>query len=150
MRIVRFWIDADAAPHAEEAEWVESAHGDERARVLAPEGPLEFPDGGVLPASPVLLAALSDTPVDLDQLSADRQALYELPLAEGARLVDRAGWLEASDAAAERGQKAEASVTAELAAQAEAEQAPRRAALEKLAEAAGLSVDETAALLEDR
>lgn len=149
MRILRLWIDADGRAHAEEAAWAPAEPGDERGRVIAPAMPFELPDGGTVPAAPQILAALSDSPVDLDQLSVDRQALYELPIAEGARLVERDEYLEASEAERVADEAGQASVAEQLAAERAAAAEPRRAALAKLAEAAGLTEAETAALLEE-
>ena len=145
MIIRRRWVDEEGKPHAELATWLPASAADERGRVL------EIPEGAELIEGPpeeltgaLLLAALADPAAEP---GADLGALYELPLREGAQLATPEQFASAEEAALEADQEARAAVADDLAAQAAEREAPRRAALTKLAESAGLDPAELAALL---
>lgn len=147
MIVRRRWIDAEGKPHAELATWLAASPSDERGRIL------EIPEGAELLegspeelAVPVLLVALIDPAAEP---GADRGALYELPLRDGAALASPTEFAVAEEAAETKLADDRAAVTAQIAEAAAEREAPRRAALTKLAESAGLSDDELAALLGD-
>lgn len=145
MILRRRWLDAEGQPHTELATWLPAAEGDERARALEiPEG-VDLIEGSPEElARPLLLAALADPAAEIP---AGSSGLYEAPLREGARLASAEEHDAATAAAADALEAARADVAAQLAAAEEERQAPRRAALTKLAEAADLSPEELAALL---
>lgn len=143
MILRRLWIDGDGVPRCELASWLPSDDG----ALVQIGAATETDDSGATPGR-ARLVALAETPVDPDAYAAAQpHELYQLPLIDGARLVDRAEWDAAQQLLAVERDAARVEVAAQLAQRSAARDTARRDALRKLAAAAGLDDDETAALV---
>lgn len=143
--ISRWWLDDAGQPHEEQATWLEST--EEAGGIQLPTDLLaESTATGPIPTWGTLVS-VTHPAADPDAWSAAPNGIYDAPLREGATLVGREDWNTATEAASEALAAQQASVATELAARTEEAQAPRRAALAKLAEATGLTAEDVAALM---
>lgn len=148
MIIARRWVDDSGAARVELATWVRAEPSDPRGQMLVPPADAEVREGSPADlAAPVILVALTDSPVAVDALGSDLSGLYDAPMTAGAKVVS-----VTKHAAAARKERAVAEATAlaiddELFQLAEERAAPRRAMLKKLADSAGLDADELALLI---
>lgn len=139
MRLRRYWLGADGRPHVETVTLCAAVPG---APVVPFPGPDVETEGGPL-TGPAQVLAIHDPAAGMDALAGQLHQVYEAELPEGVRLLTRQEWDELTATAAAETAAAREAWTTEQTTAAQA----RRAALGKLAASAGLTEDETAALL---
>lgn len=134
----RYWLDGDGFPHREEVTLIPAPPG---APVVEPVGSVEY-EGEAAPLVPLTVVAVVDPAVGDDALAGQPHVVYSAELPPGVRLCTReeyeaaVGQIEARRAASLAAREAEAAAVEET----------RRGALAKVAEAAGLTPEELAAL----
>ncbi len=138
MLVRRYWLDAEGRPHREEVTLVAAPPG---APTVTPVGPVEL-EGETIADRPLAVLAIVDPAVGPDAIAGQPHVVYEAELPQGHRLVSREEWEEVTAAATARRDADLATYEATLAER----EATRRSALTKLAEAAGLTPEELAAL----